>query len=332
VTETWVRDAVMRAARSGSAEGEHDGPGNETSFLYAERFTTPSGEVRVAVGVTEDVEFEDRYGAVITAVGLAGLLAVLVIAAGGWFLVKVSTAPIEASIDQMRRLAADAAHELRSPLTVLRARADVALQQPRDASTYVETLRGIESDASRLGRIVDDLFVVARADAGERRRAHDRIALDDIVADAARTANLIAAPKGVRLELTKYEEVWVDGDGDLLRQLVMILLDNAVKFTGQGGIVTVQVGLVGERPTIVVEDSGIGISREHLPHIFDRFFRADAARSRVTPGGGQVGAGLGLSIARWIADIHGGDVVAHSEPGQGTRMTVRFPVAASTTA
>lgn len=322
--DPWIRDAVIQAARDGRVEVEHNGPRNEPLFLYAERFKKSDGEARVAVAVTDDEELEDRYGIAIVAFGVAALFAVLIIAAGGWTLVRISTTPIEASIGQMRRFVADAAHELRTPITVLRSRAEVALQQPREPAAYAETLRGIESDARRLAGIVDDLFILSRADAGERPRAHDRIALDDIVVDAANAARVVAERKGVSVALKEYEEAWVDGDTELLRQLVMILLDNAVKFTPSGGTVALQIGSPGSRATIVVEDDGIGIAREHLPHVFNRFYRADPARSVAPAGDGPGGAGLGLSIARWIADVHGAEITAESEPGKGTRMTVRF--------
>ncbi len=324
--DPWIREAVIQAARDGRAEVEHNSPRNEPLFLYAERFTSSGGEPRVAVAVADDEELEDRYGTAIAAFGVASLFAVLIIAAGGWILVRVSTTPIEASIGQMRRFVADAAHELRTPLTVLRSRAEVALQQPREPAAYAETLRGIESDARRLAGIVDDLFILARADAGERPRAHDRIALDDTVVDAANAARIVAEQKGVTVVLKEYEEAWVLGDAKLLRQLVMILLDNAVKFTPPGGSVSLQVRSIGSRAVITVEDSGVGIAREHLPHVFNRFYRADPARQSVaTAADGPSGAGLGLSIARWIADVHGAEIAVESEPEKGTRMTVRFP-------
>src|SRR5438477_17645 len=122
----------------------------------------------VAIVVGNNVELQDRYAALIAAFGGAGLAALLLVAAGGWLLVRKSTAPVEATIEHMRRFMADAAHELRTPLTVLRSRAEVTLQQPRDAATYVAALGGIEREAKRLGSIVEDLLILARADAGER--------------------------------------------------------------------------------------------------------------------------------------------------------------------
>jgi signal transduction histidine kinase len=133
----------------------------------------------------------------------------------------------------------------------------------------------------------------------------------------------VAQAKGVRLDVEEFDEAPVVGDATLLRQLVMILLDNAVKFTAGGGSVRVRVGAPNGRPALVVEDTGIGIAPEQLPHVFERFYRGDPARSR-TNGSAADGAGLGLAIAKWIADAHDAEIALASEPGEGTRVSVRF--------
>ncbi|MEI2719043.1 MAG: ATP-binding protein [Gemmatimonadales bacterium] len=194
-------------------------------------------------------------------------------------------------MEQTRRFMADAAHELRTPLSVLRARAEVALQQPRDVPAYVAALRGIDAESQHLGRIVQDLLTLARADAGERPVEQRRLFLDDLVLDAAEAARVIANGRGVSVAVGAFEECAVVGDPHLLRQLAMILLDNAVKFTPAGGAVTVSVGAVGGLAALTVRDTGIGIPADQLPHIFDRFYRGDQARTRVLAESG--GAGLG---------------------------------------
>ena len=277
----------------------------------------------VAVAVADKVELEDRYAALIATFGAAAAAALLLVVVGGWFLVRKSTAPVERTIEHMRRFMADAAHELRTPLTVLRSRAEVALQQPRLAGDYQEALLGIEREAKRLGSIVEDLLILARADAGERPIARERVYLDDLTLDAAGAARVVAQAKGVAVELEEFDEAPVQGDPTLLRQMVMILLDNAVKFTAQGGRVRVRVGSPADRPTLVVEDTGVGIAPEQLPHVFERFYRGDPARTRGN-GGAPDGAGLGLSIAKWIADAHGAEIALASELGAGTRVSVRF--------
>ena len=322
----WIVTAAGEAARDGRAQREQDPRRGNTLRLDAERFTLASGAPMVAVAVADKVELEDRYATLIATFGAAAAAALLLVVAGGWFLVPKSTAPVEQSIAHMRRFMADAAHELRTPLTILRSRAEVALQQPRPAVEYEEALRGIESEAKRLGTLVEDLLILARADAGERPIARERVYLDDLTLDAAGTARVVAQAKGVSLDVEEFDEALVVGDPTLLRQLVMILLDNAVKFTDRGGRVRVRVGAPNDKPLLVVEDTGVGITPEQLPHVFERFYRGDPARSRAN-GNGADGAGLGLSIAKWIADAHGAEIALAAAPGQGTRVSIRFAAA-----
>jgi signal transduction histidine kinase len=319
----WIRLAAAAAAREGRVQRDLDPHRGNTLRLDAERFTLASGAPLVAVAVADKVELEDRYATLIATFGATAAAALLLVVAGGWFLVRKSTAPVELSIEHMRRFMADAAHELRTPLTVLRSRAEIALQQSRAASEYEDALRGIETEAKRLGTIVEDLLILARADAGERPIARERVFLDDLTLDAAGTARVVAQAKGVQLDVGDFEEAPVEGDPTLLRQLVMILLDNAVKFTASGGHVRVSVNAPEQRPQLVVEDSGVGIAADQLPHVFERFYRGDPARTRAN-GNGADGAGLGLSIAKWIADVHHAEIVVSSEPGHGTKVTVLF--------
>lgn len=324
----WIRDAARDAARVGRVQRDQDPRRGTTLRLEAERFTLADGTPMIAVAVADKVELEDRYASLIAAFGAAAAAALLLVVAGGWFLVRKSTAPVERSMEQMRRFMADAAHELRTPLTVLRSRAEVALQQPRGATEYADALRGIESEAKRLGTIVEDLLILARADAGERPITRQRVYLDDLTLDAADAARVVAEAKGVAIDVDEFDEAPVEGDPTLLRQLVMILLDNAVKFTAKGGRVRVRIGAPAERATLVVEDSGVGIAPEQLPHVFERFYRGDPSRSRRN-GDGVDGAGLGLSIAKWITEVHQAQIDLDSTPGRGTRVVVRFATAVS---
>jgi signal transduction histidine kinase len=319
----WISRAALDASRRGRVQRDQDPRRGNTLRLNAERFTLATGAPMVAVAVADKVELEDRYARLIATFGAAAAAALLLVVAGGWFLVRKSTAPVERSIEHMRRFMADAAHELRTPITVVRSRAEIALQQQRVASEYEDALRGIESEAKRLGTLVEDLLILARADAGERPIARQRVYLDDLTLDAAGAARAVAQAKGVRLDVEEFDEAPVEGDPTLLRQLVMILLDNAVKFTAGGGSVRVRVGAPNGRPALVVEDTGIGIAPEQLPHVFERFYRGDPARSR-TNGTAADGAGLGLAIAKWIADAHDAEIALASEPGEGTRVSVRF--------
>jgi len=314
----WIRRAAQQAAKIGQIIVQRDSadPGLR---LHALSFRLGSGRKLVAVAVADQVELEDRYADLIAAFAAVAFAALVLVAAGGFLLMRKSTAPIERSIVFMRRFMADAAHELRTPITVLRTRAEVALQQPREAANYESALRGVEAEARRLGGIVDSLLVLARADSGERQIERERFYLDDVMIDAAGAARFVARQKGVEVTVEDFEEAAVVGDPSLVRQLIMILLDNAVKFTDRGGEVRVRVSTLQGAPTFVVEDTGIGIKREELSRVFQRFFRGETARSRTE------GAGLGLSIASWIAQEHGAEISLTSEPGCGTKVAVVFP-------
>jgi signal transduction histidine kinase len=321
----WIRSAARHAAADGVFSGERDEGGDHTLSLHAERFRLASGQMLVAVSVADQVELADRYAALIAAFGGAALAAVVLLLAGGYFLVRQSTAPVERSVAYTRRFMADAAHELRTPIAVLRTRADVALQAPRSPDDYAAALRGMGHEAQRLGRVVDDLLTLARADAGERPVARERFFLDDVVIDAAVSLRTLAQAAGVALEVDEFEETPIVGDAALVRELVVILLDNAVKFTPAGGSVRVRVR-PHPQPALIVEDTGSGIPAAQLPHVFERFYRGDPSRPR------DGGAGLGLAIAQWIASAHGARLSLASEPGHGVRATVVFPRAGAATA
>ena len=317
--DDWVRQAAKKAAEKGRVSAQGDSPDDKRLRLHALRFKLASGRELVAVAIADQVELEDRYADLIAAFAGAAFAALVLVAAGGFLLVRESTAPIERSILFMRRFMADAAHELRTPITVLRTRAEVALQQPREAANYVSALQGVEAEARRLGGIVDSLLVLARADAGERPLEREPLFLDDVAMDAVGTAQIVANQKHVGVTVEEFEEAPVDGDAVLIRQLIMILLDNAVKFTDAGGQVRVRVSMRQGAPTFIVDDSGIGIKAHELSRVFQRFFRGEVARTR------SDGAGLGLSIASWIAREHGAEISLTSEPGKGTKVIVTFP-------
>ena len=314
----WIRSAARHAAQDGAFDDQKDIGQDHTLWLHAQAFRLASGQLLVAAAVADEEELADRYAALIAAFGGAALAAFVLVIAGGYFLVMKSTAPVERSMAYTRRFMADAAHELRTPIAVLRTRADVALQAPRSPDDYAGVLRGMGHEAKRLGRIVDDLLTLTRADAGERPVARERFFLDDVVIDAAVSVQTLAQAAGVSLEMKEFEETPIVGDAALVRELVVVLLDNAVKFTPAGGSVHVRVQPLPQ-PTLTVEDTGCGIPADQLPHVFERFYRGDPARPRAG------GAGLGLAIAQWIASAHGARITLATEPGQGVRADVIFP-------
>jgi signal transduction histidine kinase len=248
-------------------------------------------------------------------------VALLMVAFVGYQLVELSIRPVQAAYEEMRRFLADAAHELRTPVAVLRARAEVALQRDRAPAEYRSALDEVGREAEVMGRIVDDLLILARVETGVRAVMKEPVYLDDLVSGAAAAAGVLAESRGVRLEVGEFDEAGVTGDPALLRQLLLILLQNAVKYTPRGGAVRVDVHSRGGAPTVVVEDTGMGIAPGELPHVFERFYRGEEAR------GVTEGAGLGLSIARRIVAGHDARIDVRSEPGRGTRVTVVFPAA-----
>ena len=335
----WLQRLASRAGAGDSASATHtesagandgtdgnngnNGNGGERILrAHGERFRLGDGRGAVALAVGDEVELEDRYTAMIVAFGAAALLSVMLVAAGGYLLARKSTEPVERAMLYMRRFMADAAHELRTPLTVMRSRAEVTLTRPREPAEYVAALQSLERETIHVARIVDDLLTLARADAGQRPVERTRVFLDDVLLDAADSARVIAEPRCVRVEVGDFDEAPVTGDAQLLRQLLMILLDNAVKFTASDGVVRAAVERVNDAAVVTIEDTGVGIPEDQLPHVFERFYRGDSARTRDA---GADGVGLGLSIAQWIAQEHGATIRIASSPGQGTRVIVQFP-------
>jgi len=318
--DDWIAEAAREAARTGRADRDLETPDDHIVRLHAERFLGEGGTAYVATVVANRLELEDQYAALIRAFAAAAFVALLLVAVAGYFLVRQATAPVERSIAQMRRFMADAAHELRTPVTLLRTRAELAAGQDRDPTRDARTFRTIEGEAARVGEIVGELLTLARADAGERPVARNRLYLDDAVAGAVEAARALAEQKGVAVEVGKFEETPIAGDAALVRQLLLIILDNAIKFTPAAGRVRLDVSAEDGRGEVLVSDTGIGIRPDELPHVFERFYRgADAAHH-------AEGAGLGLAIARWIADEHGARIGIVSQPGAGTRVAVTFPL------
>lgn len=227
---------------------------------------------------------------------------------------------LDAAYQAQRRFVDDAAHELRAPVTSITGNLDL-LERAHDlpAADRAAALADVRAEAERLGRLVNDLLSLARADAGQRmiRRSVD---LDRIVVDGVRTMRRLAGD--VDLRITTLEPAMVAGDPDRLKQVLVILLENALHYTPAGGRVRVSLRRQAEQATLAVEDTGIGIAAADLSHIFDRFYRADPARSRVAGG-----SGLGLAIAKWIVEAHDGGIEVESEPDHGTIVRLWLPLA-----
>ena len=247
-------------------------------------------------------------------------------------------ARLDHAFEQQRQFMADASHELRTPVAVMLGEADIALsQEVRPDSEYRDALHAVRDEGRRLSRVVADLFLLARADAGQRPLQRREIYLDELVTECVRAARAIAAARGTTIvfapsaatastgEAVAPEDDWpLEGDEELLRSLVMNLIDNAIKHSPPGATVTIGLGRDARSYRIIVSDTGPGIPEEARGKVFERFYRVDKARSReaVSDSGG---AGLGLAIGRWIAEAHGGTLALTRSSEAGSTFEIGLP-------
>lgn len=230
-------------------------------------------------------------------------------------------ARLEASVSRMQQFTADASHELRAPISLIRATAEIAGRRTRTAEEYRQALGEIQEEAERTSQVVESLMLLARADSGSELLERHDADLGEIVRAAAEPGEKLARTRGVTFSLDVPATPFpVHADPQALRRALLCLMDNAAKYTPPGGWIKVQTGSRNGCALVSVADNGIGIAAADLPYIFERFWRADKARSR-----DQSGAGLGLSIARWIVAVHGGQIEVASEPGKGSVFTLSLP-------
>ena len=230
---------------------------------------------------------------------------------------------LELSFAEIRRFTADASHELRTPLAVLRTEVEVAMGKPMDESQQHNLLSSVLEECQRLTLLTDQLLTLARDDT--RRTEYDRIQINlaSLVADIVQTMTPLAEAKQQTLQFSRATEAHIVGDVGRLRQVFYNLLDNAIKYTPRQGRINVAVTSADDSVTATITDTGIGITDEHLPHVFDRFYRVDKARTRE-----QGGTGLGLSIVKTIVAAHDGQIDVTSNDGEGTMCAVKLPKAA----
>jgi len=291
-------------------------------------------------------------------------LALCIAGIGGWFLARQSLSPVVAMADRARRIGveniserlpvanprdelghlaetfnellgrleqaialqrqfmADASHELRTPVATVQTAAAVALQQEhREEADYRETLQIIDQQTARLSRVVNDMFTLARADAGNVPVHMTPMYLDEVIDEVVRAARVIASRRSVSIEPLTVPSAAFTGDEDLVRRMIVNLLDNAVRHTPPGTTVRVDLDTTDTGYAIAIRDQGPGITPENRTHIFERFYRADPARHH----GAHDGAGLGLALARWIARVHGGDVVLVRSSTSGSTFVITLP-------
>ncbi len=221
---------------------------------------------------------------------------------------------------QIVQFTADASHELRGPLSAMRAAAEIALQQPRSPEEYRDFLASLGEQCHRLSELVNNLLLLAKADAGQIELQHFPVDLAEVLTESAETYRPLAEEKGVSLVWRGSGPIICSGDRMRLLQLAMNLIDNAIKFTPAGGAVEVSLEQQGSSATLTIDDTGIGIASDRLRRIFERFYQADESRS-------SGGSGLGLSICRWVVTAHGGTIEARNRLEQGTSFQVTIPLA-----
>jgi len=230
---------------------------------------------------------------------------------------------LQTAFDQLRRFTSDASHELRTPLTAIRSVGEVALQDQRSPVEYRDVIGSMLEEVDRLTRLSETLLALSRADTGHVQLQREVIPLLQLAKEASSVVEVLAEEKRQRIDIEGDAGVLVSADRLILRQAIVNLLDNAIKYSPAGSQILVRVKSGGDRQIFLeVIDQGPGIPSEHQPYVFDRFYRVDRARSREWGG-----AGLGLSITRWEVEAHGGEITLKSEEGQGSTFRVSLPVA-----
>jgi heavy metal sensor kinase len=229
---------------------------------------------------------------------------------------------IEASVKRITQFTADASHDLRTPLALIRTSAEIALRRPRSDSEYREALSRILATSEETSELIEQLLLLARADANVAQLKLEPTDLYSVLQAVGRKTRVLALGKGLTFaESIPPHRYALLANEAALERLFMSVLDNAVKYTPPGGHLSIDLSLQDRMAIIEVRDSGIGIAEKDLPHVFERFYRADHARSRETRG-----SGLGLSIAKWITESHNGSIEILSQPGQGTTVSIRLPL------
>jgi len=232
---------------------------------------------------------------------------------------------LEAAFKKITQFTADASHELRTPVAVMRTRAELSLRKARSADEYRDVIAEVLTELEKTSGLIEQLMFLARADSGAETLRFSATNVAEVLREACHQGSALAEAKQVAFqEQISGDSMWLQGDAGSLRRLFLILIDNAVKYTPANGQVEVSLQRNNGYVVAQVRDTGIGIAEADLPNVFERFYRADKARSRESGG-----VGLGLSIGRWITEVHAGTIEVHSSPGRGSTFQIRLPIANS---
>ncbi len=289
--------------------------------LLTYRNPSPNGPAVFQAGRLLDDQ-ERALGQLLSGLFLLGGLSAILVGLGSWWLSGRSIRPAQEAWDHQQTFISNASHELRTPLTLIKATAEVGLRS-QPGEDQVQPLKDILQETDYMNRLVDDLLLLSRLDTHRLNLQRARIDLAELLGETRRALNQLAMDKGVTLELGGAAgAIW--GDPIRMRQVLLILLDNALRFTQVGGRIRLEASPLGKYCRIVVADSGSGIPPEHLPHIFERFYQVGQSGETETRNNG-----LGLSIARSLVEAQGGKISLESQLGQGTRVTMSMPAATS---
>jgi signal transduction histidine kinase len=316
---------VMTALQTGQPASDIVDAGGSNGHIYRYALDVPNPNGHGYLGVLlvgEPVQSqEDALSSLLRLLLGVGGVALIGAGAGGLFLSRRALAPARLSWANQQRFIADAAHELRTPLTLLRADAEVLLRgRKRLDEEDAELLEDIVAEANHMSKLANNLLTLARLDSGTIHREHEVVNLSALAREGERRVQAFAEQRGVSVQVESSGETYVIGDPVLLEQAMLALLDNAIKYNRQGGRVIARTGEQDGKAFLEVRDTGLGIPPEHLPHLGERFYRVDKARSREAGG-----TGLGLSIAQRIARVHEGQLTLSSVPEQGTTVTITLP-------
>jgi two-component system sensor histidine kinase CiaH len=274
---------------------------------------------QVLTNVSSEISMLLRLKYILLFGGAAGLL---VAVAAGYYLANRALIPIRLSMEKQQQFVSDASHELRTPLSVIQAHTELLLRHPEHTieqdSKHVST---VLQEARRMSKLVGGLLTLARSDSNELELDIKPVEFDCIVQESVRKMQMLAEVKNIILHTEIEATMAMQADEERLHQLLITLLDNAIKYTPEGGLVRVICRKLAHSVHLEVEDTGIGIAPENLPHIFDRFYRGDKARTRQ-----EGGTGLGLAIAKWIVERHGGKIHVERKHSIGTQVFITFPI------
>jgi two-component system, OmpR family, sensor histidine kinase CiaH len=312
-------EELEEEAEDGSAYVDAKTTEGEDLKLYVQPVSDVQGNTYYfQVGRSIEPEQEAMQRLVVVLAG-GGIIGLILGTAGGYWVAGLALRPIQTSVRTQRTFVADASHELRTPLSLIRANAEIIKRNPDEPPDQM-SVNDIIKETDRLSYLVGQMLTLARSDVEHTTIEREPVPIGRVAEGVARSMRLLAAEKAISLSVTGDVSAIVSGDEQRLSELLIILLDNAIKYSDEGGNITVSLVNSGKVVRIEVADTGRGIAPEALPHVFDRFYRADRARSRE-----MGGTGLGLAIGKWIVDAHGGRIDIKSTPGVGTTVRVELP-------